>query len=375
MKLMSRGRRRKFKVGFNVKPQTVRFIVSLMLLSVAIVSLVSFFAPNYTLNFKIQHILKLYFGKTAIIIPFIIGSFGILFVDKVSLKFKEARVFVGLFLALFSLSSLFHILISEDSALAVAEDGGGGGMFGYKVSGIISYWVSDIGGFLLLIIVFIASLALIFNITPGNVLEFLGNNASLSKFFEKFKYLFSRKNIGEGENSIELDTESMGSFEEKKEDFSVASNGEPEQAPLFEIVQSMSEPQFDASRRTVDSLVPAPSLEISRIPSDRIWNYPPDTLLAEPPARTWDKSDVDKRIKIIKDTLESFGVDVDIDMENVKVGSSVTQYAVKPKSVTNIAKISSLQGNLALALASPTGDVRIEAPIPGKSLIGIEVPN
>jgi S-DNA-T family DNA segregation ATPase FtsK/SpoIIIE len=91
--------------------------------------------------------------------------------------------------------------------------------------------------------------------------------------------------------------------------------------------------------------------------------------------RVLDTTEADKRVKIIKDTLKDFGVDVEIAPEDVKVGSSVTQYAVRPRSVTNISKISSLQGNLALALASPTGSVRIEAPIPGKSLIGIEVPN
>ena len=56
-------------------------------------------------------------------------------------------------------------------------------------------------------------------------------------------------------------------------------------------------------------------------------------------------------------------------MENVKVGSTVTQYALKPRSAINVSKISTLQGNLALALASPTGTVRVEALYLGNHLL------
>ncbi len=376
---MSRGRRRKFRLNLNIKPETVRFIISLVLLSIAIISLISFFSPSYKLNSKVQHILNTFFGNTSILIPFVVGSFGMLFIDKINSKFKEARVFIGLFLVLFSSSGLLHVLISEEKALYVAKEGEGGGFLGYKISSILTSWVGTFGSFLLLLIIFIASLALIFNISPGNIVDFFKNNKFASEIIGNLKSIFQKKGnnqFEENESSIELDAGMINDFKEENTLGSEVYHEEPEQAPLFEIVQSMSEPQFDSSRVTVDTLVPAPSLKISSVPSDRIWNYPPYTLLAEPPARVWDKSDVDRRVKIIKDTLESFGVDVDIDVqENVKVGSSVTQYAAKPKSVTNIAKISSLQGNLALALASPTGSVRIEAPIPGKSLIGIEVPN
>lgn len=370
---MSRGRKRKFKVKFNVKPDTTRSIISLVFLSLAIVSLVSFFAPDYDFNAEIQHVLRLAFGKASIIIPILLAGVGILFVDKVNIKFKEIRVLLGIFLSLVSLSGLFHLFVDGKDSLDIARSGGGGGMFGYKLSGVLSAGLSNVGAGVILVALVLSSIILIFNISFESIFSFFKESKFISGFLSKLKSLFHHEKK-EGEEDVEVNVESVGfeDFDNEKEE---PSKEGPEQAPLFEVIQSMSEPQTDIARNTVDSLVLASPLEISRVPSDRIWNFPPDNLLAEPQSRVWDTSDVDKRVKIIKETLKSFGVDVDIEMDNVKVGSSVTQYAVRPKSVTNISKISSLQGNLALALASPTGSVRIEAPIPGKSLIGIEVPN
>lgn len=81
--------------------------------------------------------------------------------------------------------------------------------------------------------------------------------------------------------------------------------------------------------------------------------------------------DVKANANIIKRTLANFGIDTEI--EEVTVGPSVTQFAIKPAEGVRLSKILSLQNNLELALAAHP--VRIEAPIPGKSLVGIEIPN
>ncbi len=81
--------------------------------------------------------------------------------------------------------------------------------------------------------------------------------------------------------------------------------------------------------------------------------------------------DIKANANIIKRTLENFGIAV--EMDEVSIGPSVTRYALKPAEGVKLAKIVGLQSNLELALAAHP--VRIEAPIPGKSLVGIEVPN
>lgn len=81
--------------------------------------------------------------------------------------------------------------------------------------------------------------------------------------------------------------------------------------------------------------------------------------------------DVKANANIIKRTLKNFNIDV--EMDEVSIGPSVTRYALKPAEGVRISKIVGLQNNLELALAA--SPIRIEAPIPGKSLVGIEVPN
>lgn len=101
-------------------------------------------------------------------------------------------------------------------------------------------------------------------------------------------------------------------------------------------------------------------------------NYvlPPLDLLSKnetPPT----SGNIKENSMIIKNTLENFGIPV--EMAEVNVGPTVTQYAFKPAEGVKLSKITTLSNNLALALAAHP--IRIEAPIPGKSLVGIEVPN
>ncbi|MEX2515251.1 MAG: DNA translocase FtsK [Candidatus Paceibacterota bacterium] len=81
--------------------------------------------------------------------------------------------------------------------------------------------------------------------------------------------------------------------------------------------------------------------------------------------------DVKARANLIKRTLENFNIDV--EMDEVSIGPTVTRYALKPAEGVRLNRITNLQNNLEMALAAHP--VRIEAPIPGKSLVGVEVPN
>ena len=80
---------------------------------------------------------------------------------------------------------------------------------------------------------------------------------------------------------------------------------------------------------------------------------------------------IQRNSDIIQHTFENFGIDVEV--EDVSVGPTITQYAIRPAEGVKISRIVALQNDLALALAAHP--IRIEAPIPGKSLVGIEVPN
>ena len=103
---------------------------------------------------------------------------------------------------------------------------------------------------------------------------------------------------------------------------------------------------------------------------DAEYDPPPLSLLGEDRGKPG-VGDIKANANLIKRTLQNFGINV--EMDEVSIGPTVTRYAVKPAEGVRLSKILSLASNLELALAAHP--VRIEAPIPGKSLVGIEVPN
>ena len=105
----------------------------------------------------------------------------------------------------------------------------------------------------------------------------------------------------------------------------------------------------------------------------QIWQYPPLSLLNESKGMVANRGNVKQNAQIIEKTLESFGILAKVI--EVNPGPTVTQYALEIPMGTKLSKILSLHNDLALALATSTGNVRIEAPIPGKSLVGVEIPN
>ncbi len=97
---------------------------------------------------------------------------------------------------------------------------------------------------------------------------------------------------------------------------------------------------------------------------------PPLSLLAEDSGKP-NTGDIKANANIIKRTLANFGIEV--EMDEITIGPTVTRYALKPAEGVKLSRILGLQNDLALSLAAHP--IRIEAPIPGKSLVGIEIPN
>jgi S-DNA-T family DNA segregation ATPase FtsK/SpoIIIE len=104
--------------------------------------------------------------------------------------------------------------------------------------------------------------------------------------------------------------------------------------------------------------------------SDPDWKFPGTDLLNQKQDKA-DAGDVNTNAQIIHDTFENFNIEV--DMEGANIGPRVTQYTLKPPTGVKLTKITALENNLALDLAAHS--IRMEAPIPGKRAVGIEVPN
>ncbi|VQR93722.1 DNA translocase, cell division protein [Streptococcus pneumoniae] len=137
-----------------------------------------------------------------------------------------------------------------------------------------------------------------------------------------------------------------------------------------EIILPQAEPKFpeqedDSDDQDVQVDFSAKEALEYKLPSLQL--FAPD----KPKDQSKEKKIVRENIKILEATFASFGIKVTV--ERAEIGPSVTKYEVKPAVGVRVNRISNLSDDLALALAAK--DVRIEAPIPGKSLIGIEVPN
>lgn len=112
---------------------------------------------------------------------------------------------------------------------------------------------------------------------------------------------------------------------------------------------------------------------VTNVLENGMWENPPLSLLSDSAGAKAERGDVKRIAQVIEKTLESFGIAARV--AEVNLGPSVTQYALEIALGTKVSKITSLANDLALATEAPSGQIRIEAPIPGRSLVGIEIPN
>lgn len=144
----------------------------------------------------------------------------------------------------------------------------------------------------------------------------------------------------------------------------------PVSEPKITVASDRKDP--DEANDPVDEQ-PELSLAGASAQADKDYQLPPLNLLSKvkPTDQQADLKNIKKNTQILQKTLKSFNVDATV--ENVSLGPSVTKYELRPAVGVKVSRITHLTDDLALALAAK--DIRIEAPIPGKSLIGIEVPN
>ncbi|HEY5268491.1 MAG TPA: DNA translocase FtsK 4TM domain-containing protein [Candidatus Saccharimonadales bacterium] len=129
-------------------------------------------------------------------------------------------------------------------------------------------------------------------------------------------------------------------------------------------------PRLSSFRNSAQKMVPEVNSAALTTTSDPDWKFPGLDLLIQKQEKA-DAGNISANVQAIKDTFLNFNIPV--DMEGANVGPTVTQYTLKPPNGVKLTKITALENNLALDLAAHS--IRIEAPIPGKRLVGIEVPN
>lgn len=318
----------------KLKQKTITAIGSLIAFVLAIVSMIALTTDTQTLTFWRDFLTEL-LGWVSITTPIIFFLSGLVLTGS-KWKFAQTNVLLGFLLVVLSILGLTSSLQEEN-----------GGSIGQLFWGELSSFVTPLGAVALLILLFLVGLVVLFNTTLGQIFGIF------NFIFETLKNIFKPLL-----NSI---FNRQRTFEAKH--IPIRVSGVEDRSPQTKSVPHPSPKEPILADALVQNVAG----------QSKVWKYPPLSLLSDKVGSAADRGDVKKSASLIEKTLDSFGIQARV--AEVNGGPAVTQYALEISAGTKISKIANLQHDMALALATPTGTVRVEAPIPGKSLVGIEVPN
>ncbi len=321
----------------NLKEEIMRFILASLFIFTAIFLVGAAFSFSGPVGEFLFKKLSYVFGIGYFIIPVLFLILAALFFKLLQKSFFKVRVFGSI---LFLLSSLGFIDL-------VSQKGGALGQMLSNVQNFLGFPMSII----LFVILFVISVVIIFDEIPEKKL-----------FVLKKKEDKKSDLLGDGKDKID---EIALKIEENNAQKDGNQSSEPEKKKFL---VSFSEKKFFQSEedKMTQKLL---QKEEKNIFGDKVI-LPPLNLLSKSKGNI-DAGDIKQNANIIKSTLSSFGISVEV--ADVAVGPTVTRYSLVPASGVRVSKISALADDLALALAAKS--ILVEAPIPGESLVGIEIPN
>jgi DNA segregation ATPase FtsK/SpoIIIE, S-DNA-T family len=336
------------KPKLDLASETKRGIAVVVFLILAGVTALSIVGIAGGLGQFIFKMFALLFGIIAYLVPMIFLLIAYLLFKSVpdeENKHPYFRTYFGMFLSAGAIAGLIHSIYIDETtgavALANAGQAGGwlGALFGGPIVSAFGLWAGD----LLMIGILVIGIVITLNLSP--MLWFkkkaIDPNAPISSVPEKVK--INALDDGDGE----LDELPV---EEPAKKLSTSINLTP-----------------SAPSKADDAISKMESITLE---DRRDWKLPPFDLLNDNKTEV-DSGNIENNVSIIQKTLSDFGIEV--EMGEVNVGPTVTQYTLRPAVGVKLAQIAGLQNDLALALAAQA--IRMELPIPGKALVGIEVPN
>ena len=336
---------------FNISPHVKRTLAVIVFLELGVITILALFDAVGPLGAGVSKVLTLLFGWGAVVVPLLfLGIAAALFSARHAPHEEVVRVsrriYVGSVLAILSLSGFLHLLAMGDrieDAFVLVSEGVGGGYFGAIISFPLYKLAAFWGTFIILLVVMIIVVIWVWG-------------SSLRAFLSKV-----RKTGFTGDNKVakvKINQMEGAGFATTSVDERAVEDDDPEEMTVA--VKSFTDQADDS----IDY-----KLVKERFKKDN-WEVPSADLLEESHSSV-DSGNIEANVKIIQKTLVDFGIQV--EMGEVNVGPTVTQYTLRPAEGIKLSQILALQNDLALALAASS--IRIEAPIPGRALVGIEVPN
>lgn len=359
-------------MNIKVHPAIAREIWGIVYLAVGILTILSIQGAFGILGDLWVKALRPILGWGIYIIPgvFILVSLMMFFSKKV--KFGAART-LGVILMLVSVLSIFHMSVPVDQIHNYAEAGMYGGYVGFVTNFLLLevLKIGTVAATIIFVASFLVSLVLIFEVSLREIAAFLIPEVR----FEVTKGKEEREKRGlfgigkshdedREEPEILIRKSQISNDENGKGHVVYAEDGDGAAEREDKIVIN----EMRAKEISEELTKEEKQTEVA----DYEWEFPSLDLLKN------GNSNVVVDDAILKDNAEKIKkkllqFDIDVTMHEVNVGPTVIQYTLKPHEGVKLSKITTLKNDLALALAAER--VRIEAPIPGKSLVGIEVPN
>ncbi len=329
----------------KLKQQTVLTVGAIWLWLFAGIITLSFFANGELLT-RLREELMLHVGWIMYGLPPFLVTLSFLFF-KIKSDIGKPNVPMGIGVILLSLMALTQAGIAGDA-----------------IWNVLMIHLSTEGALLTYLALFIIGIILLFNSSLDAVMNFVitGAETAVGGIGNFFGSLFTKKDdLSFAPGKTQMKIKGMDDSKPVMIKAPMVPPPVPGKAPVHTAGTGVK-----AEVKIKDTTLATP-------PDMKMWEYPPVSLLSDGPGQKADRGDVRRNASTIEKTLESFGIQAKV--AEVNSGPAVTQYAIEIALGTKVSKITSLSSDLALSLSAPTGAVRIEAPIPGRNLVGIEIPN
>lgn len=378
-----------------------REILGIVLILMSVLLLIGFYSnTDAFLLLFIRNVIKDGIGVGGYVLPFIVGFLGVLIVShkKISKLNKKFYSILCFFITAYFIISLVTLdkynnesYISSIQAIINSRSFFHGGILGLSIMRIMESILGFLGSLIVLIAINIISLILILDKSLYDIASI--TKKKVNELYPKFKFkkVVSKEDHKDKSEVFDFNKESSQDNKKSKSNSSIVkflskslSIDEPKQIINEEVQLNKkleAEPEFDVKSNDVKANnVKTNNVEpinYEQRPMKEEPNYDDKKIdieyLEESDDSISDEIVNELRMKgeLLKRTLANFKVKAEI--KNVEKGPAVTRYEIEPDKGVKVSKILNLSDDIALAFA--TGGIRIEAPIPGKSLVGIEVPN
>lgn len=314
--------------GLGVSQETSNSIAGVFCFLIVIVSVLAFIGKAGSAGAYFNIASRSLFGWGFFIVPVAFAMLGVAFIKSIHRQVASSAL-LGTLLFVLSVLGVFYSVGSGDSAQRILQGGYLGVALGWPLFTFLGFWAA---------LVILAGLVVVSILLTLDVPIYQLFMRSTEEEDEAHEATMKEKDIEK------LIVKSGGKLMDEKP------------AAAITMPQKKEEPKQ--------------SEFVIRALKSGNWRTPPTEFLSEDQDHA-SSGDINASAAIIKRTLANFGIEV--EMGEVSVGPTVTQYTMRPAVGVKLSRITTLGSDLSLALAAHP--IRIEAPIPGKSLVGIEVPN